>query len=58
MPAMMKLETPYCLTIDHESVEEGALQNTVTLRNRDTTEQVRISISEAVTEIRKRLAQN
>ncbi len=34
--------TPYCVTIDHESLET----NSVTIRNRDTMEQERVSISE------------
>jgi glycyl-tRNA synthetase len=34
--------TPYCITVDHESLEK----NTVTLRDRDTMEQIRISIDE------------
>lgn len=34
--------TPYCLTIDHQSLED----KTVTLRNRDTMEQIRININE------------
>ncbi|MBT8196406.1 MAG: glycine--tRNA ligase, partial [Bacteroidia bacterium] len=34
--------TPYCITIDHETLEK----DTVTLRNRDTMEQERISIAE------------
>lgn len=34
--------TPFCITIDHQTLED----NTVTLRNRDSMEQVRISIPE------------
>ena len=34
--------TPFCVTIDHDTLED----NTVTLRYRDTTEQIRIPISE------------
>ena len=34
--------TPFCVTVDHDTLED----NTVTLRYRDTTEQVRIPISE------------
>jgi glycyl-tRNA synthetase len=34
--------TPYCVTIDHQTLED----NTVTLRNRDTMEQSRVSIDE------------
>lgn len=33
--------TPYCVTIDHQSLED----NTVTIRNRDTMEQDRVSIN-------------
>ncbi len=36
------LGTPYSLTVDHDSIEDG----TVTLRNRDTMEQVRVPIGE------------
>lgn len=34
--------TPFCITVDHQTIED----NTVTIRNRDTMEQERISISE------------
>ncbi|MDL0140547.1 MULTISPECIES: glycine--tRNA ligase [Halobacterium] len=34
--------TPYCVTVDYEALEEGA----VTLRDRDTTTQVRVPIAE------------
>jgi glycyl-tRNA synthetase len=34
--------TPFCITVDHESLEN----NTVTLRDRDSMEQIRISIDE------------
>ena len=34
--------TPYCITIDHQTLDD----NTVTLRDRDTMEQSRISIGE------------
>ena len=34
--------TPYCVTIDHQTLED----NCVTLRDRDTMEQTRIPISE------------
>jgi glycyl-tRNA synthetase len=37
-----ELGTPYCITIDYESLEDG----TVTLRDRDKMEQTRIEISE------------
>jgi glycyl-tRNA synthetase len=34
--------TPYCVTVDYESLEEG----TVTVRERDSTEQQRVAIDE------------
>ena len=34
--------TPYCVTIDHQSLED----NTVTLRHRDTMEQERVNIND------------
>jgi glycyl-tRNA synthetase len=43
--------TPYCLTIDGDSLRE----RTVTIRERDTTEQQRIKIDEALQVVRKRL---
>jgi glycyl-tRNA synthetase len=43
--------TPYGITVDHQSVED----NTVTLRDRDTLEQVRLPIPSLVEEILKRL---
>lgn len=37
-----EIGTPYCITYDFESLED----NCVTIRNRDTTEQKRVRISE------------
>ena len=34
--------TPYCITIDHDTLKD----NTVTLRDRDTMEQTRVSIDQ------------
>mgnify|MGYP003346271934 CR=1 FL=1 len=42
--------TPYCVTVDFDSLEDGA----VTLRDRDTTEQVRIPIDSLVSEVLQR----
>ncbi len=42
-----EIGTPYCVTIDYETLEEG----TVTIRDRDTTEQRRVSISELISEL-------
>ncbi len=43
--------TPYCITVDGESLTD----NTVTLRDRDTLEQTRVKISELATELRQRI---
>jgi len=43
--------TPYCLTIDGDSLTDG----TVTIRDRDTTKQDRIRIDEAFAVVKKRL---
>lgn len=47
-----EIGTPYCLTIDHASLEN----NSVTIRDRDTTLQERISINEALDLVKNRLA--
>jgi len=39
--------TPYCVTIDFDSLEDG----TVTLRDRDTLEQKRVHIDQLVSEV-------
>ncbi|WP_026998650.1 glycine--tRNA ligase [Eisenibacter elegans] len=39
--------TPFCLTIDHQTLEDG----TITLRHRDSTEQERLSVAEAKAKI-------
>ncbi len=46
-----EIGTPYCITVDYDSLQDGQ----VTLRDRDTTEQVRIPIAQAVQQIRERL---
>lgn len=46
-----EIGTPYCLTIDGETLEN----NTVTIRDRDTTKQERISIEKAVEIVREKL---
>jgi glycyl-tRNA synthetase len=43
--------TPYCVTVDFESLEDGA----VTVRDRDTTEQARLPIASLAGEMRTRL---
>ena len=44
---MDEIGTPWCITVDYGSVEEGEHKGTVTLRDRDTREQKRIKASEA-----------
>jgi glycyl-tRNA synthetase len=44
--------TPFCVTIDHQSVEDG----TVTIRYRDTMEQERVNISELQSIITKKVS--
>ena len=46
--------TPYCLTIDGDSIADG----TVTIRDRDTTEQETIKIEEALGIVRRRLSES
>jgi len=43
--------TPFCITIDGDTLKDG----TVTIRDRDTTQQVRIALQAVAVEIRKRL---
>jgi glycyl-tRNA synthetase len=51
-----EIGTPFCVTIDFDTLGEKAeLQDTVTLRHRDTGEQIRLSIPEAITHIQKSL---
>ena len=45
--------TPWCVTVDFDSLEDNA----VTIRDRDTTEQVRIPIPELLGELRRRTGQ-
>jgi glycyl-tRNA synthetase len=46
-----EIGTPLCVTVDFDSLEDGA----VTIRDRDTTDQVRVPISSLETELRSRL---
>lgn len=46
--------TPYCVTIDHETLED----NCVTIRDRDTMEQIRIPIDELYAKIDKKVNLN
>jgi len=46
-----EIGTPLCVTVDFDSLEDGA----VTVRDRDSTEQERVSIGELVEHLRHRL---
>lgn len=46
-----EIGTPFCLTVDNQTLED----DTVTLRDRDTTEQTRISIEEAIQTVNKKI---
>ena len=46
--------TPYCVTVDFDSLEDRA----VTVRDRDTTEQVRVPIAELLASLRERTSQS
>ena len=46
--------TPYCVTVDFDSLEDRA----VTVRDRDTTEQVRVPIAELLASLRERTGQS
>lgn len=50
--AQDEIGTPFCLTVDYESLEDG----TVTLRDRDTTVQERLSLSEVEERIKNMLS--
>ncbi|MDA3855594.1 MAG: glycine--tRNA ligase [Candidatus Woesearchaeota archaeon] len=39
--------TPYCITVDYETIEDGKDQGTVTIRDRVSTEQKRINLNNA-----------
>jgi glycyl-tRNA synthetase len=43
--------TPFGITVDHQTLED----NTVTLRDRDTMEQIRIPVDQTLSELRKKL---
>jgi glycyl-tRNA synthetase len=47
-----EIGTPYCVTVDHQSLEDG----TATLRDRDTLEQERVAIDGLADELAARLA--
>jgi len=45
------LGTPYCLTVDHQSLEDG----TITIRHRDSMKQERMNVEEIKLKIRTEL---
>ncbi|MBX7137194.1 MAG: glycine--tRNA ligase [Oligoflexia bacterium] len=45
--------TPYCLTVDHQTLQD----QTVTIRDRDTTKQERISVEAALGSVTRRIAE-
>lgn len=49
-----EIGTPYCLTVDHDTVQNG----TVTIRDRDTTKQDRISVEDAIEVVQKRIRES
>jgi len=53
-----EIGTPFCITVDFETVgdENTPADNCVTVRDRDTMEQVRIPMSEVAAYIRERIA--
>jgi glycyl-tRNA synthetase len=52
-----EIGTPYCVTIDFDTTGDNGeeLKNTVTVRNRDTMEQVRVSLDELVEYLKERI---
>ncbi len=53
---MDEIGTPWCITVDYESIEDGPNKGTVTIRDRDSTEQKRISSADADAIIEKLLS--
>ena len=45
--------TPFCVTIDFDTIEKEG--NTVTIRDRDTTEQIRLSMDEVIPYLSKQI---
>lgn len=48
-----EIGTPYCITVDFETVEDGENKGTVTIRDRDSTKQKRVKIDEIINIIKK-----
>ncbi len=49
-----EIGTPYCITVDHQTKED----QTVTIRDRDTTSQERIKIDDAIAVVKKRISKS
>ena len=49
---MDEVGTPFCVTIDHDTLKD----NTVTIRDRDTTKQVRKKIDEIISYIKDKIS--
>jgi glycyl-tRNA synthetase len=41
-----EIGTPYCVTVDYETIEAGELKDTVTIRDRDSTKQIRVNVAD------------
>ena len=46
-----EIGTPFCVTVDFQTLED----NTVTVRDRDTMEQIRVSVEEAIRYIEEKI---
>ena len=46
-----EIGTPFCITVDFETAED----NSVTIRDRDSMEQIRVKIDELVTYLEKKM---
>jgi len=55
---MDEVGTPWCITVDYQSIEEGPDKGTVTIRERDTKEQKRIKIKDVRKTIEDMLSVN
>ena len=46
-----EIGTPYCVTVDFQTLEDG----TVTVRDRDTMEQIRVSVEDAIKYVEEKI---
>ncbi|RLG79898.1 MAG: glycine--tRNA ligase, partial [Thermoprotei archaeon] len=49
-----EIGVPYAITVDYQTLEDS----TVTIRDRDTRQQVRVRVKDVINEVRKRLSLN